>query len=218
MINILPNIDTSHLDKELIDDFGRIIVKPASFYQNIPQDHLSIWAHFHGVYCLPTTELIDWLSQYIIPNQTIEIGAGVGTIGRALNIPITDSCYMRNNKQVAEYYKLMQQPITNYPTDIIEMNAISAINHYKPKVVIGSWITHRYDMTQHWRGGNEYGIDEQFVLDNVEKYIMIGNEIIHSKKPILELPHKVFKFDWLFSRSQVKPKADVIYVWEPRKN
>lgn len=208
---IFDNVDVSYLDSELLKE-NLLIVKPTSFYQNIPQDNLSLWGHHNGVYCFPTEELIDWLKNQIT-DKTIEIGAGVGTIGRVLNIPVTDSCYMRNNAEVVLYYKMLCQPITKYPSDIIEMDAISAIKHYKPEVVIGSWITHKYNEKEPWREGNQYGVDELFILENVQKYIMIGNEKIHSKKPILGLHHKTFRFPWLFSRS-LSVDTNVIYVWE----
>jgi hypothetical protein len=212
-MTVLENVDVSYLDQNLFDEEKHLLVKPASFYQNIPQNHLSLWGHFHGVYCFPTVELIDWLKNHIISDKTIEIGAGVGTIGRSLEIPITDSCYMKNNEQVRIAYAMMRQPITEYPNDIIELNAIEAINQYKPEVVIGSWITHKYDEKEHWREGNQFGVDERYILKNVKKYIMIGNEKVHDKKPILEMKHQEFRFPWLFSRS-VNFQSNIIYVWE----
>jgi hypothetical protein len=213
MFKIIDRVDTSYLDADLLDNDSHLIVKPASFYRNIPQDHLSLWGHVHGVYCLPTVELIDWLSNHLEVNKTIEIGAGIGTIGRTLGIPITDSCFMRNNPEVAMFYKLAGQPTTAYPNDIVEMDAITAIKHYKPEVVIASWVTHKYNEQMHWREGNVFGVDESFILANVNKYILIGNETVHSRKPILEVPHETFKFDWLYSRSTT-PQANIIYLWQ----
>ena len=61
------------------------------------------------------------------------------------------------------------------------------------------------------------GVDgyEEWVKDgeNVQKYIMIGNETVHYLKPILEKPHKEFKFPWLYSRS-LRHSSNVIYLWE----
>jgi hypothetical protein len=212
-INILPNIDVSYLDECLLDQEKRLIVKPASFYQTIPQENLAIWCHHKGIYCLPTEELIDWLKPHLIPSKTIEVGAGVGTIGRSLGIPITDSCYMKNDSNVALYYKILGQPITCYPSDVLEMNSITAINHFQPEVIIGSWITHIYDKENPLNGGNQFGINEEEMLNKINKYIMIGNEFVHKNKPLLRFPHHVFKFPWLFSRS-LKNDMNVIYLWE----
>lgn len=204
-------VDTHYLDKILLQD-GKLVIISANEYDKIPQDHLVMWCHRHGVYNIPTAELIEWLKLHVVPNETIEIGAGMG-LGRHLGIPMTDSCYMKNNMEVRLSYLLMDQPITEYPSDIIEMDAVTAISHYKPSVVIGCWITHRYDERRHGRGGNKFGVDEKFVLDNVKKYIMVGNESVHEKKPLLGLPHKTFRFPWVRSRS-VNPTKNVIYMWE----
>jgi hypothetical protein len=209
---ILNNADVSYLDSELLSN-DKLIIRPFSFFKHLNHEHLVIWCHKHGIYCVPTTELIDWLTPHIIKDKTIEIGAGNGAIGRVLNIPITDSCYMRNNQQVILTYTLMRQPLTKYPDDIIELDAISAINHYAPDVVIGSWITHKYNPEQHEREGNMFGVDEQIILDNVKKYIMIGNESVHKQKPILEKHHIAFKADWLISRS-MHINSNIIYIWE----
>jgi hypothetical protein len=210
--NILPQYNVMYLDKDLLDETGNLKILNSSFYSNIPIEHLIVWCHHKGIYCLPTTELIEWLKPHIILNKTIEIGAGNGAIGRELNVPITDACLMRK-PEIAMYYKIIGQPVTNYPDDIIELDAVKAIDFYKPSVVIGSWITHRYEEEQSHRGGNAYGVDENFVIENVNKYIMIGNESVHKLKPILELSHKEYKFPWLYSRS-LSYENNVIYVWE----
>jgi len=210
---VLNNVDVSYLDKDLLDSEKHLIAKPASFYSSIPQEHLSLWCHHKGVYCLPTEELIEWLKPHLIPFKTIEVGSGIGTIGRTLKIPTTDSCYMRNKPEVALYYTMTGQPITHYPDDILEMDAITAINHFKPEVVIGSWITHIYSEKNAFLGGNQFGIDEEYMLKRIKKYIMIGNESVHKNKPLLQIDHKEYKFPWLFSRS-LSTTMNIIYVWE----
>jgi len=208
---ILQNKDTSYLDGELLDQNDLLTIKPSSFYDNIPYEDLLLWCHKNGIYCLPTQELIDWLKTQVT-NETIEIGAGNGAIGRALHIPVTDSCLMRS-PDVAMYYAMSGQPVVRYPADVIEMDAVRAVEHFRPTTVIGSWITHRYNACEHWRGGNVWGIDEGIILRSVKKYIMVGTETVHAKKPILDLPHKTLKFPWLYSRS-FEHSEDVIYIWE----
>jgi hypothetical protein len=209
---ILPRHDVAYLDKQLLDEVGNLRILDSTFYSTIPIEHLTVWCHNKGIYCLPTVELIEWLRLHVILGETIEIGSGNGAIGRELNIPITDACLMRKS-EIVMYYTLIGQPVTNYPDDIIEFDAVKAIDFYKPSVVIGSWITHRYQEEQCHRGGNAYGVDENFVIENVNKYIMIGNESVHKLKPILELSHKEYKFPWLYSRS-LSYENNVIYVWE----
>ena len=210
MACLLKNKDVSYLNKELLNE-GLLQIKPASFYDNIPQDHLAIWCHKNGIYGLPTTELIDWLKNEII-GDAIEIGAGNGSIGRAFDIPITDACVMKR-PEVQLYYKMGRQPITTYPEDIIELSAIEAISKYKPDTVIGCWVTHLYQEDDSDRGGSIYGIDEKDLLTKVKKYIVIGNKTVHGIKKILERDHKEYTFPWLFSKSMHSNK-NIIYVWE----
>jgi hypothetical protein len=196
----------------LLDDKGLLKIVESSFYSKIPQEHLCLFCHKHGFYCLPTTELIDWLKNEIDLSSTIEIGAGHGAISRFLKIPSTDSRYMEQ-PEIRAYYALGGQPVTTYSEDIIKLDAISAIKKYKPITVFGCWITHKYREDEHERGGNMFGVDEDWVIKNINKYIVIGNEQTHSKKRILNLPHKEYKFPWLYSRSLEYTK-NIIYVWE----
>jgi hypothetical protein len=209
ILDATQNID--YLDSLLLqNNFLKIL--DSSVYRDIPQDHLSLFCHKYGFYCLPTTELIDWLKEQIDISSTIEIGSGNGAIARALQIPATDSRYMEQ-PEIKAYYSLMKQPVTKYAEDIIKLEALEAVKKFKPKTVIGSWITHRYKESEHDRGGNMFGVDEEWLIKHINKYIMIGNELTHHKKKILELPHKELKFPWLFSRSQ-EPNKNIIYIWE----
>jgi len=209
------NTDISQLERDLLDDRGVLKVVPAEYYVQIRQDVLAVFCHKYGFYSLPTTELVEWLKPHVANKNAIEIGAGVGAIGRALGIPLTDSCYMRTNAEVIAYYAMAGQPVTEYPEDIEELNAVAAVDKYKPEVVIGSWITHRYTVERAELGGNAYGVDEEYVLKNVKKYIMIGNDHVHRLKPLLDLPHEEHYFDWLYSRS-MSGRPNVIFIWESK--
>lgn len=184
---------------------------PACFYEKINQEHLAIWCHKNGIYGLPTDELINWLKTQIV-GKTIEIGAGNGAIGRSLNIPITDS-YLMNNLGIAAIYALQGQPITSYPDDVIKLDAIEAIDKYNPETVIGCWVTHKYREDEHSRGGNMFGIEEDYILSKVKKYIVIGNDAVHSTKRILKYKHNEYKFPWLYSRS-MNTTGNTIYMWQ----
>jgi len=203
--------DVSYLDNELLDNQGRFIIKPASFYKNIPQIHLRQWGHENAIYCFATTELIDWLQPHVV-DKTIQIGAGNDSIGRALDIPATDS-RMQDMSDVKLYCAIGKQPTVNYPDYVLKMDANSAVNIFKPDVVIGAWVTHKWDKFFEWRKGNMYGIDEKDIIKKVKKYIVIGNEFVHRKKPILNRVSKILKFPWLYSRA-IKPEMNCIYIWE----
>lgn len=219
VINNIPNAfisnapDTSYLDKELFDDKKNLKIKDASFYESIPHEHLVVWCHFNGIYGLVTTELIIWLKTQMILNKTIEIGAGNDSIGRELGIPFTDLCIMKN-PLVQAMYLLQGQPVTEYPNDIIKMEGSDAIKKYKPDVVIGCWVTQIYkEEDGPTQASSMFGFDEEFIIKNVKKYIVIGNEKVHGTKRILSESHQTLKFPWLFSRS-VYPDDNLIYIWE----
>lgn len=210
--SILRKADISYLDSVLFDQNGNLRILFASEYAAIKHDHLRLWCHARGIYGLPTIELLTWLKMFVIPEKTIEIGAGNGAIGRTLGIPITDSCLMRNQK-VAAYYEAMGQPITTYPDDIIKLDAVVAVKSFKPDVVIGCWVTHKFKPGERWRGGNKWGIDEEQIINRVKTYIVIGHADIHRDKPIMDSPHKTFAFPWLWSRGEDHGK-DRIFVWQ----
>jgi hypothetical protein len=214
---ILPNIDVSYLDETLFDEKENLKILDAAAYDQYPQEHIALWCHHKGIYGLPTSELVDWLKPHIAPGKTIEIGAGNGALGRALGIPITDSRCM-DLLEVRIYYALNGQPVTPYPDDIIAMDAVEAVQNYQPQVVVGSWVTHKYNENKHWRGGNMYGIDEDAILNQpcVIKYIVIGNTNIHGNKPIhdrKDFKKLIYSHPWIKSRSQ-SPEKNVIYYWE----
>jgi hypothetical protein len=211
-MQIMDNQDICYLDDILLDQNRQLKIVHSSIYQSIPQEHLALFGHKYGYYLFPTLELAEWLKNQVDLTSTIEIGAGHGALARYLGIPATDSRYMERD-DIKQYYAALNQPVTQYPDDIEKLDAIEAIDKYKPECVIGCWITHKYKESEHWRGGNMFGVDENRVIRNVSKYIMIGNEQIHNKKKILELSHKDFKFPWIFSRS-MNVTGNIIYVWE----
>lgn len=211
MIEILPNIDTSDLDKEMFDEKGHLCILPSAAYQSFDPIKLRLWCHNNGIYCLPSMELIEWLKKEIEGHKTIEVGAGNGAVGRALGIPITDACLM-DKKEIAKHYKMTGQPVTKYPSDIIRCDALAAVRSFKPDCIIGCWITHKYNPAEAWREGNKYGIDERILIKKVKKYIMVGNLHTHCDKPIFDSPHDKFSFPWLWSRSHDQ-SLNRIFVW-----
>ena len=62
-------------------------------------------------------------------------------------------------------------------------------------------------------GGNAWGVNERSILEKVDKYIHIGNEVVHNKKPILNKNHRKIKAEWIMSRSK-HTNSNVIYIWD----
>lgn len=139
---ILPNENVDYLDDLLLNN-GLVQVVPAIVLSAIPPVHLSIWGNKTGVYCLPTVELIDWLRNKIAGRSAIEICSGNGAIGRALGIPRTDS-YNQTTPQMLAYYTLYNQTPIFPPEDVQKFEANEAVDHFKPEVVVGSYVTQKY--------------------------------------------------------------------------
>ena len=210
--SILKNIPDARL-KELNEIFlypnGDLIPLPSEYYKNAcTHEELQLWCHIHAVYQLPVLELIDFIAENI-EGKAIEIGAGNGSIGRALKIPVTDS-KLQNRKDIENYYKLLKQPIVKYGSDVLNYEANRAVNKFKPDTVIGCWITewNNYPTAQ----SSYWGVDEKNILRN-KKYIFVGNKDVHGLKAILKKEHKEYQFPWLVSRANNQDN-NIIYIWE----
>ena len=214
--DVLKPQDITELEHLLIRD-GKIVPIPAAALQEFGQNALSLFCLKHGVYQIPTTELIKYLQKEIGGLPAIEIGSGNGCIGRALRIPMTDN-KMQNWPEMQEYYKSIGQPRVQYGDDVQEMAAIPAVKFHKPTVVVACWVTHLFKPGMNV--GNPHGVDEELLFGHgVEKYIHVGNKRVHQEKPILR---KTAHFDidiiapeWLLSRS-LTTNENHIYIISKR--
>lgn len=208
--NAMPirNVDISELESQVLDN-GLLKIKPYSFYQSIDSNSIKVLMWKYGIYVLPTQELVDWLKENIVGNA-IEIGAGIGAIGRALNIPITDS-RMQEIPEIKFYYNMSGQPTINYPNDVEKLTAEEAIEKYKPDTVIGCFITHKFEAKI--GSGNAMGVQEENILKSVNRYINIGNLHTHKDKPILRNNPAEFNFEWLITRSVIS-SLNRIWVYD----
>lgn len=194
---VITPCDLTHLTSQIMLN-GKLVIHPYSFYKNISENEIKYFMHQHGIYVLPTAELIAWLKENII-GTAIEIGAGNGAIARALNIPITDS-RMQERADIKLLYSMSGQPVITYPDDVEKLPALPAIIKYKPDTVIGAFITHKY--TEQAGDGNMYGVEEELVLSKVKRYINIGNKGTHKNKPVLKShAHSEHYAEWLITRS-----------------
>lgn len=203
------------LDRHLLDDDGRIKLLPAQTWRDVPHELLIRWCYDKGVYGIPTLELVEWLRRKIRDRSAIEIGAGIGDLGFHLGIPQTDS-FVQSDGKWDKFYSMIGQSPTKPRADVVRMCAREAVAHYKPDVVIGSWITRRFvpgvDIPQVTLAFPD-GVDEEALYDSVDSYIVIGNEAIHGCKTLLERPHQVLHPTWLVSRS-AQPTRNCIYLWQ----
>ncbi len=211
-MNVLERVNLDEIESLVLDKKGLIKVVDAEVYKQFSHSHIKQLAHKHGLYCLPTTELIAWLKVHIAGRRAIEIGGGCGIIGRSLGIRSTDN-YKQEMPKYKKQYEEMGQPTVKYGKDVLKCDALKAIKRFKPEVVIGCWVTHLYDPKEPLRKGNEIGIDEAKIIKLVGEYIVVGNSVVHGLKPILELPHEKLNFQWLVSRGFYS-NANCIYSWK----
>lgn len=209
---ILPQVDTTGLDRLLLQPDGRMRLYPAAALQDIPLPALRLWCHRHARYGLPTFELIDWLAARIGDKPAIEVGAGAGDLGFRLGIPMTDSYQQQDDPQTVAIMAMAGQPGTKPLPDVHKEDAQSAVIRCQPDVVVASWLTQRWLATEPAGAGNMHGPREEVILANCATYIHIGNENIHGQKRILARPHETYHFPWLVSRATEQAK-NVIYVW-----
>lgn len=183
-----------------------------------PRDSVRVWCHENARYGLPTIETIDWLRQRIAGRSVIEIGAGAGDLCHHLGICGTDSKVQRNNALAIEFYERTHQPRIRYPGWVKEIDAVDAVRHYKPEVVVASWVTHWVDPSRPPPNdaGCMFGVREDQILDLGCEYIMIGNLAVHQHKPILALPHEELILPFIRSRS-ARPELDRVFIWPTRK-
>lgn len=186
-------------------------IMPADFYHATTTDERAMLGALNAWYGLPTRELVAWLRYAIDGRSAIEIGAGHGALAAALGIIATDNC-MQEDEAVRAVYRLAGQKTIEYGANVERLDALQAIERHRPKVVIASWVTHKYLADRHDAGGNMFGVDEEAVIDGCETYIFIGNRAVHAGKSIWSLPHQAVEPDWLFSRAH-NGSPDFIAVW-----
>ena len=101
---------TRDLSPLVFDDHGEFKILPASFWHNTTLPERAMLAVKHGMYVLPTLELIDHLKKLIAGRRAIEIGAGNGILAKALGIHATDNHMQARPKYIAHYTALGQAP------------------------------------------------------------------------------------------------------------
>ena len=211
------NTDPSRAEAAMFKD-GLLVPLPASELAKIPQPELSLACNRHGVYQIPSTELIEYLrGEMGDPSKAMEVGAGNGCIGRALGIRMTDN-WLQTRPDIKAYYEMIGQVTVKYGEDVEKIEALEAFEKYKPEVVIGCWITERV------KGGvtigHVEGVREMEMFERgLKKYIHVGNNKTHGPKlkrmldNDLGITCKAFTIDWLFSRSMSKSENS-IYIFE----
>lgn len=188
---------------------GHLPLVPANYFDDLDFIPLRLFCHFKARYLLPTQELVDFLKTELIGSRSaIEIGSGSGDLAQHLEIPATDN-YCQTFPDVKRFYETIRQPTITYGQNVERIEALEAIDKYKPDVVIGAWVTQWIDKHEPPppSGGSIHGIKEDELLKKVNKYIVIGAEETHGGKEILKYPHRKIAAPFVRSR------RDDNYIW-----
>ena len=108
-----------------------------------------------------------------------------------------------------------QKPIFP-PEDVKKFEASEAVGYYKPQVVLGSYITQKFQEgdSEAKIGSSLYGVDELSIMPQIETYIAVGNTKTHGDKRLLKkYPHEVYRFPWIYTRS-LQPELNEIVIFE----
>jgi len=193
---------------------GKLQVLPSAFWREYQQVEIAAFCVMHGFYLIPTTELVEWLRERIAGRTAIEVGSGNGVLAETLGIRATDS-RQQSKAEIAAIYWMLGQGTVPYGDNVETIPAHDAVGKYRPDVVIGAWVTHKFNVSQAWREGNGDGLDEVAIVCRAD-YINIGHTYVHRAKPVLEIPHEIHYPDWLVSRA-LSPGKNYIAVW-PKEN
>jgi hypothetical protein len=196
----------------VIDEEGLPQIMPAAFYEQTTLKERYWLGHRYGLYLLPTVELCGWLGEHIGARSAIEIGAGNGRLADWLGIPATDSKLQEDPDMKDLYGSLGQAPV-HYGPNVEKLEAKKAVRRYRPEVAIGAWVTHRYNPRRHLSGGNQFGPDMNWILERIYEYVLIGNEEVHAKNPLWDLPHEIHHLPFIYSRA-VNGSRDFVAVWK----
>ncbi|CDT53668.1 conserved hypothetical protein [Vibrio coralliirubri] len=218
-LSILEPEDVSDVEALLLDEEGQLKVLPMDVLAEIPRSKLRIFCHKHAFYSIPSLELINFISSFLPEDKSraMEIGAGNGVYGRSLGIRMVDNYqqHPKNNHKyaTAALYGLAHQPTVNYGKDVVEIDANKAFKNFKPKVVVASWVTHKYMESSHERGGNMFGVDyKKMIRAGVKTFVLVGNLSVHQNSPLMDLDPQIFTSPAIFSRAS-RPELDRVFVW-----
>lgn len=168
----------------------------------------------HAMYVLPTIQLIRNLNILIGDSQVVEIGSGNGILGKALGIRCTDN-FCQDRPEVKSFYRESGQTPVKYGSHVEKRDAEWVAKKWRPDIIIGSWITHKYNPLT--KTGNVYGPDEEVILDNCKQYIMLGNKGVHRDKPILKYrPDIIDNFPGYVTKS-INPENNCVYIFKGKK-
>ena len=196
---------------------------PAAALLEAPGGRLAClwWLVEQGLYQLPTLELVEFVRTLIGGRSALEICAGQGWLGAALGIPSTDG-WVFEHPAIAARTALAGQvmgapapPPCPPAPHVKRLEASAAVAVYRPSVVVGCWVTHRFDTRS--RTGSTLGVDDLAILaqPSVQRLILVGNVCQHGPRPALRRKHSTHAAPWLFDRGHMTdPNGSRVWWWD----
>lgn len=204
-----PGTTTASIRAKLMR--GReMLIRPAAEWQAFSWAEQRMLLHETATFVAPTEELVDFLDRTIGEESAIEICCGNGWIGRELDIKLTDS-KAHELKEVRMMYKMMNNPVIHYPSDVRKMEAQRAVTIYHPHTVLACYPAFKWEDDK--QIGSDYGVDFHQLLRCVKRIIIVGNDHVHGSFSFMDIPHKEIHIDGLITRSEDR-EADKIYIFE----
>lgn len=200
----------------LLDSHGQLRVVPARTLEATTAQERFAFGVRHGLYSFPTEELCAFLQARIQGRTAIEIGSGHGALASALSIPATDN-RQQEEPAVKAHYRHIGQPTVPYGEHVEKLDAVAAMQKYRPSVVIACWVTHLFDQDRPDAEGSMFGVDEASLIASCDEYIFIGNEQVHAKKPIWMIPHEKLTPSWVYSRA-INGSRDFVAIWRTERS
>lgn len=178
----LSNMDVSDMEQLLVKD-GRVQEASADVWLQFDALKRRAFMNKYAIYVAPTTELLDFLDHRIGDTSVIEICAGMGYIGQALNIEhITDS-YIQTG--IMKDYIIARGGVpTNPPKFVERLEAIQAAKKYRPHTVLVCFGTHK----SYYGSGNDFGVDYKELKKYCKRIIFVGNLRTHQHNPMVQCP------------------------------
>lgn len=174
---------------------------------DLGRNNFIVFCYRNAIYQYPTVELVDWLHQQIGDRSAIELGSGNNLLYQHLGIKGTDS-FIQTEKGIQIVYRNIGQRSTFPPEDVENIEAIAALDKYKPQVAIASWLSPE---RKQWSKDSYPGLRVAYehLLVKCEKYIMIGNLDVHWDL-VERFGMSFIEIEGLVSRAQ-KPELNVVF-------
>ncbi len=197
----------------LLNKWKPLIPISLDFYHHYSTEAWALACGNQGVYQIITKELVTFIKHLTKDTNCIEVCSGLGTLGRALEIPRIDRM-VNQIPEVAAYYATMENELNKqieYPVDIENMTAHQAVLKYNPQWIVASWVTQK--LMPGSKVGQMYGPLEEHFIDS-RNYIHLGsgqNEV-HIKKRINKFPHYIIEADWIVAKDSYKAPSQM-RIW-----